>query len=141
MARAGFEDWSIINQICDLSISSETCALQANLTLTEELLATTTDHRLMRVARLWAIMLRNGGELFIEYNASSSSGFLQAVEGVISRGSDSGAGARLLRVLGSAVYDFAGTNAMHPYAILWVSVKYPGQPSLVSEDTPHTLSI
>jgi len=86
-------------------------------------------------------MLRNGGELFIEYNASSSSGFLQAVEGVISRGSDSGAGARLLRVLGSAVYDFAGTNAMHPYAILWVSVKHPGQPSLVREDTPHTLSI
>jgi hypothetical protein len=132
VVRSGFEDWSIINQICDLSVSSDICALQANLTLTGELRAATTDHRLLRVARLWAIMLRSGGEQFVEYNASPASNFLEAVEDVTSRRSDSGAGARLLRVLGSAVHDFAGTDPMHPYAVLWVKVKHPGQPSMVS---------
>lgn len=139
MVRAGFEDWSTINKICDLSASRDLCALQANLTLAEELRAATTDHRILRAARLWAIMLRRGGEQFIEYNASPASNFLEAVEGVISQRSDSGAGARLLRVLGSATYDFSGTDPMHPYAILWVKVKHPGQPSLVSTKEPHSI--
>lgn len=122
----------MINQLCDLAISNELCSLQANLSLADEMRASaTSDHRLLRVARLWIIMLRACGYFFIEYNSSPATKFLEAVEQVIARSSDSGAGARFLRVLGTAVFDNAKTDPNHPYAALWVKVKHPGQPSMV----------
>lgn len=77
-------------------------------------------------------MLRACGYAFVEYNHSPGTKFLEAVGESIDGNPDSGAGARLLRVLGSATYEHARADANHPYTISWSRLKHPGQPITVS---------
>ncbi|KAF8315943.1 hypothetical protein DL93DRAFT_2078715 [Clavulina sp. PMI_390] len=132
ICRAGFEDWYIINQLCDLIMTHELCALQSNLSLAEQLrVSANADPVLMRVARLWLILLRNCGHTYIEYNASPATKFIESLENVLTQHPESHSSKRLARVLGSAVYDHAKMDVRHPYTVLWLKIKYPGQPVTV----------
>jgi hypothetical protein len=111
--------------------SNAQCAYQANVVLAEQLRSDSAP-KLLRVARLWAIMLNYCGRDFLEYNCSPNLNFLKNVESVIMSGhAGPGVAERFLRVLASAVCDFSGGDPRHSYTILWLKVKPPGQPEQV----------
>lgn len=119
-----------------MTASSDHCALQANLTLAQELKGTSTRppvaHKLLRVGRLWAILLHNCGEDFIIYNHSPNVHFLSNLEDVLAaEDANPGVSERFLRVLASAVSEFSNSDPNHQYAVLWRKFKHPGEPVLV----------
>lgn len=135
--RNGFEEWTLVTQISDMAASSDFCALQANLTLVLQLKGSPSEppqpHRLLRLARLWAILLHNCGKDFAIYNCSAPVEFLSNLENILAaEDANPGVTERFLRVLAYAVAQHAYGDLNHPYARLWIKYKHPGEPSLVS---------
>lgn len=117
-----------------MTTSGDHCALQANLSLAQQLeWRPSVAHKLLRVGRLWAILLHNCGEEFIAYNCSPYVQFLSNLENVLAADDvNPGVSERFLRVLASAVSAFSHAESNHPYAILWTKFKHPGEPVVVS---------
>jgi VHS domain len=119
----------VVLELCEHASANETAAKEAARALRREFKYADPSAQLS-AARLWAIMLQNCSEEFIEQSASRKN--LDAVEDVItSNRTNPVVRERLLEVLGSAVYHHTKNDRRHSFAVLWRKVKPPSAPEQV----------
>jgi VHS domain len=119
----------IVLELCEHASANEAAAKKAVRALRREFKYADPSAQLT-AARLWAIMLQNCSEEFIEQSASRKS--LDAVEDVIiNNRTNPVVRERFLEVLGSAVYHHTKNDRTHPFAVLWRKVKPRSAPEQV----------
>lgn len=122
------EDWAVVLEVCERASATEANAKEAAKALRREFKYGEAPQQLS-AARLWAIMLRNSSEFFV--NQCMKGKFMDILEDVLtSQRTSPVVRERLLDVLAAAAYASSVTSSKNEssFRLLWRKVKPPGKP-------------
>ncbi|KZP04036.1 hypothetical protein FIBSPDRAFT_768027, partial [Athelia psychrophila] len=122
------EDWSLVLEVCDRASESEANAKEAVKALRREFKYAEPPAQLS-AARLWAIMLRNSSEIFMQQMVSRK--FLDTLEDVLTSSRTSPVvRERLMDVLAAVAYasQHTGRGDKDGFRALWRKVKPADKP-------------
>lgn len=120
------EDWTLVMEVCERASSSEGSAKEAVRALRREFKYGEPPAQLA-AARLWAIMLRNSSETFI--NQSTSKKFLETIEDLITSSRTSPVvRERLIDVIAAAAFASGSHTSKDGFKGLWRKIKPVDKP-------------
>ncbi|KAK7440071.1 hypothetical protein VKT23_017320 [Stygiomarasmius scandens] len=120
------EDWTLVLEVCEAASASDANAKEAVKALRREFKYGEPSAQLS-AARLWAIMLRNSSDLFI--NQTTSRKFLDTLEDLIRNpATNPVVKERVLDVIAAAAYASASKKDSTGFRGLWRRVKSPDKP-------------
>ncbi|KAH7100458.1 hypothetical protein BKA62DRAFT_830917 [Auriculariales sp. MPI-PUGE-AT-0066] len=125
LAATAADDWALVLEVCERSAASEAYAREAATAIRREFKYAEPSAQ-MAAARLWAIMLRYGSEVFAAQTCTKT--FLETVEEVCtSNRTTPVVRDRLLEVVAGAAYAHP-SSSRDGFAATWKRIKHSNQP-------------